>query len=359
MGEEKKKKLRLSDLKIEKQQVETSIGVLFVRHYTMRDLAFLSETLNGNGPERIGALTLQKLTSHDEKDFQHAGLSDQEFEQLNEHDYQVLLPAAFKCLGYQVPASEQNLEGLGRQVEEKMKGVLEATTKIADSIKSYFSSETLKGFEKSLDGLRDITTKIQGASTRWSAFPSDMHKEMIVETPKIPDLDALVRNSPDARAMRAAERTEKTLTEMSGMLLQMAGAIGDVSSQLISKVVPEFLNSLAGQKAAEKKAFILTIGGLAFSALVSIALTGWQVYLAKEAAKDADKQSRAVVAILTKQLDQSNAAQVALSAEFDALRRQNESLNLRLAQTMEVFAKNTHQRPASKISQKKQVEAQR
>lgn len=138
-----------------------------------------------------------------------------------------------------------------------------------------------------------------------------------------------VEETPLGRAAVAGEESARQLREVAGLAGQMTETIGSISELVVTKVLPEWYQSLkdgtqATNTALRKADHSLRLAWWAIvaSILVTAAMTGWQVYLAREYKLENDAQQANSEAILRQQLDAIRALNMQLAADSKRLREE-------------------------------------
>ncbi|WLH85043.1 hypothetical protein [Pseudomonas sp. FP2338] len=329
-----KQKPKLADL-VKKTEVDTSIGPLYVRNFTARDMDVVAEATWPDDLNAAGLLVLGRILSRDSENYDAPAIHQEELERLTPEDIASLLPIAYRHCGVENLEGSESVAGLGKAVEMQVERFTKNTNEMLERFRTVVAPETVTRFKSSLDGLQSLTDRIRVSTIR--PGPKDRIQrsspvELLQGQNGVPFFQDIA--VPAERSAQAAEKSLETLTEMSGELLRMAAAIGDATTSVM-RAVPEFMLHLEGNKRSASTAMRVTIGGLVFSALVSLGLTGWQVFLATEAGKSSDQQSAAVLAALRMQLEESRQAKTELTQQLQETQKQNEDLNAQLIIALE------------------------
>ncbi|MFJ7809596.1 hypothetical protein ACIQYQ_02095 [Pseudomonas asiatica] len=333
-----KQKPSLANL-VSKTKVATSIGQLYVRDFNRRDMAAVAGASWPDDLEAAGLLVLSRILTRDGDNHDASPLQPDEFERLTQEDITSLVPVAYRHCGAESLDGSESLAGLGKVVKMEADHFTKNTKEMFSRFRTVVTPETVSRYQVSLDGLKSLTDHIHslpklGITTqpRSKSWPLGSPLAEPQRQKPVPTLGDIVQ--PAERSAQASEKSLETLTIMSGELLRMAAAIGDATTSVM-QAIPEFMLHLENNKKSASTTMKVTIGGLVFSALVSLGLTGWQVFLAKEAGKSSDKQSAAVLTALRIQLEESRHAQTALSQQLQETQMKNEALNARLITALE------------------------
>ncbi|MDB5984929.1 MAG: hypothetical protein JWQ69_5944 [Pseudomonas sp.] len=317
--------MKISDLIPTPSRLTTSIGDLYIRYLSAGDMSKLAKAKKEQNLEIIGNKALQLLVSRDCDDSSRDGLSDEDYAALSDADFKLIIPLAYRQCDLSPPEGTASIGSFGAAIRVILQELLDSSRKISESFASVLSPNTLSQFTTSLEGITKATDRIRQSIA--SRHIGERESAAVVSMPlnRI-DFSAL----PENRAAKATEKSSETLERMSDLLLEMAGSIGSVADNLMRKVVPEYLISLDQSRVSATRTLRITVVGLVFSALVSVALTGWQVYLANKSGEESGEQAKEALATLQLQLEATRSAQDKILREFAIQRQQNEELNARL-----------------------------
>lgn len=320
--------MKIDDLIPESIKVRTSIGDLYVRQLTVWVVRKLSGVEDKSNLE-LGNEALKLLLSRDSDKSSRERLNDEEYLKLTEGDLEQVLPVVYGQCDFHPVEELCDVERFGALVREELMAFRKSSEKVFKSFSSVLRPDTISQYVDSMRGVNSITEKIRksisSASTIGSlgSLGSLESKNAEVRSIGIPDFS----NTPENRAAKATEKTAASLEEVSGLLLEMGGSIGTAVDSLMGKVVPEYLSSLDQSRVSAARTLKLTVFGLIFSALVSIGLTFWQVYLAKESGKEADIKTEQAIELLKLNLEAAQTSQNKIERELAFLRQENKELN--------------------------------
>lgn len=335
-----KRKLRLADL-VTKTEVNTSIGPIYVRNFTVGDMVGIAtEPTWVDDLSAAGHNVLGRILSRDSEDYDAPSIQPEELERLTPVDIASLLPVAYRHCGAESLDGSESVAGLGQVVKMQVEHITNSRKEMLERFRTVVAPDTVTRFKSSLDGLRSLTERVRDLSRPVTSIQSEcvepLHGNLSAKVLQgqndAPTLESIVL--PAERSAKAAEESLRTLAVMSSELLRMAAAIGDATTSVM-QAVPEFMLHLEDNKKSASTTVKLTIGGLVFSALVSLFLTGWQVFLATEAGKSSDKQSAALLVALQTQLEESRQAQTELTQQLQDAQKHSEDLNARLIIALE------------------------
>jgi hypothetical protein len=341
----KDEKLKLSDLTPERLMVNTSIGELYVRPLLGIDLRKLAGIEKEQDLKITGNKTLQLLVSRDSDKSTRDGLSNEDYFALTETDRNLLISAAYKQCNFSTPVTQICISDFGAAVRAVFQKSAESSRKISESFASVLNPNTLLQYRESLEGITNVTEKIRQSIASSRTDDNFRNSEPIVVEVNSPNRFDF-SNIPENKATKATVKSAETLEKMSVLLLEMADSVGTSTRHFNETVVPEFLTNLKHSQKSSTRTLNITVGGLVFSAVVSIALTFWQVQLSKESGEDSGNQAKEALATLQHQLEETKSAQDRLSLEFATQRQQNAELNARL-----IAALKTMPAPIVKIIQ--------
>jgi len=135
--------------------------------------------------------------------------------------------------------------------------------------------------------------------------------------------------SPMGRAARASEETARQVQEVAGLTAAMAAQIGELSQTLVTRAIPEWLNKIEGDRQSAqatleqaRDSLKWTKWAVTVSVVVTVAMTGWQVWLAREYKKDNDEQQEAALKLMREQLKSADALNLQLAADAKTYREE-------------------------------------
>lgn len=325
--------MKISDLIPERPIISTSIGDIHVRHLSAGDIKKLSQFEKERDFEILGNKALQILLSKNSDKSDRDGLSDEVYNSLSDTELKLLIPIAYKQCNFDEPGTQPSISSFGSAVNNAIQQIRINSDRISESFASVLNKNTLSHYTSSLEGVKNVTEKIrQSIATRKAVNNLNPSEYVTVESTPPKGID--FSRMPENRAAKATEKSAETLDKMSGLLLEMAGSIGAVTDNLMREIIPQYTNSLNESRISAARTIRLTVVGLAFSALVSVALTGWQVYLSVQSGKESDHQANEAIATLKHQLALARSAQDQLSQEFATQHQQNLQLNARLIEAL-------------------------
>lgn len=142
----------------------------------------------------------------------------------------------------------------------------------------------------------------------WPAEPKEMGLSHIRPI-ALPDPE----KSPIGRAAKAGEETARQLQEVAGLTAAMAAQIGELSQTIVTKAIPEWLNKIEGDRQSAqatleqaRDSLKWTKWAVTASVVVTVAMTGWQVWLASEYKRDNDEQQEAAMQVMREQLKKAD-----------------------------------------------------
>ncbi|WP_144289951.1 hypothetical protein [Ideonella sp. A 288] len=125
-----------------------------------------------------------------------------------------------------------------------------------------------------------------------------------------------------SRSMQASERAAENVEALARQTADVAKAVGNLSSVIVDKVVPEWMlgveqSQLVADKQIRKAKHSLWVAVAAL--IVSVALAGWQIWLTIEGGRDADAKHDASINLMKRQVEASEqliSAQAALEKKI-------------------------------------------
>ena len=274
------------------------------------------------------------------------------FDSLKEQDLRSLATTIAEVSHLGALAEGDSLTALGRAVQEKIKGATNEISKtLAEAQRDWDSKfvtlpETIRAsLQSTLIGINDISKRLRESSavedfqksvgdsipaiqqylranktTIDAANSSNVGGDFITADGKpgsmfthyrlppieLPDPET----QPIGRAAKATEETARQITEVAGLLGEMGARIGELSTTIVGTAVPEWMKKLEGDRESTRKTLDQARNSLRWtkwavivSVLVTMLMTGWQVWLAREYKLDNDRQQNAIESLLRGQLE--------------------------------------------------------
>ncbi|RIX48375.1 MAG: hypothetical protein D3M94_05685 [Rhodocyclales bacterium GT-UBC] len=135
--------------------------------------------------------------------------------------------------------------------------------------------------------------------------------------------------SPMGRAARASEETARQVQEVAGLTAAMAAQIGELSQTIVTRAIPEWLNKIEGDRLSAqatleqaRDSLKWTKWAVTVSVVMTVAMTGWQVWLASEYKKDNDEQQEVALKLMSEQLKNAEALNRQLAADAKSYREE-------------------------------------
>lgn len=357
------KKLKIS-IK-EKKPVITSQGIFYVRYMAVSDLEKFSSYLDNtkdSSPtnlKSIGELALKTFVCNDNSSDNKPVLTEEIYEQLTTEDIEALaIAVARECNANLLPEGDL-LEALGTAIFDVISRYTKNTAEInqtlaknfqsvsesvraslGDSLKGMFSiTESLK-MSPALDSITNSTASLgslcaSSLSKNTSQFVRDNleKKSEVIELyhrPIIPKLE----QTPAGRAAIASEESARQLREVAGLVGQMAEQLGKLHTVFLTEVVPQWVNDLEASSQTTNKtlnqaerSLFWAKWALIASVIVTVLMTGWQLYVAREYKLENDGQQKTSELLMRQQLEAVQEHNKRLAADSNKLQEELVKLN--------------------------------
>ena len=337
------KKSILSMMLKNRKPVTTSQGTFYVRHLSVGDM----KTFAGYFDEKkdkashdlraLGELALKTLVCTDNDPEKTSALTEETFSELSSTDIELLIDGVIEVCCLTPLAGNKTLESLGSivfdEVTSDIKRTLEMNKKLKSSMGSAFGSlsqgamKSLVDSMSSLNAVRD-SLKLSPAVEAFRKLQEDQerlfggmaHKEMLAQAkisempqPRMPELYMpKIEETPMGRAAIASEDSATQLREVAGLVGDMADKLANLHTVFLTEVIPQWVDSLEENSDAMKTtlsqaetSLFWAKWALIASVVVTIAMTAWQICIARDYKLDNDKQQTDAVLIMKEQLKAS------------------------------------------------------
>lgn len=328
---------------------ETTLGKFFARHVLTSDLATFSLYLTGDDAttateahnEALGKLALLSLVCANESDNAPA-LTNESAALLVQADIAALAKAVGKANELEAASTTDTLRVLGEGLRQRLQAlsnqVAESSEAIRQSIEANFgtlSAVVQANLGDSLSALSAARTALgttaaveaarQAQERHSSAIGNALSRTPRVgdtitrfEQPFVPNLDVLrprkfeetTAGKTAARAASASEESAKQLTEVAGLMGTMAEKMAALQTVFLSEVLPQWFQNLEDGANATRttlrqaeSSLFWAKWALVASVVVSILMTGWQVWLAREYKLENDRQQENAELLMRQQLE--------------------------------------------------------
>ncbi len=335
------KSFKILNVKLkEKEPVLTSHGTFYVRYMTVSDLKAFNSYLDKNkdktntdlkvlgesalktfvctdgGPENTPALSEEiysKLTIKDIQDLAAGLVQVCDLGPLPEGDVlQALGSVLFDSISMEAKRKAENAAEIKRMLDKNFGSISElAKVALGNSLNELSSiRENLmmspavesirKNYENQEDLYKNICSKLETDSIAKKALipgVSNFHFPKIEETPV-------------GRAAIASEESARQLSEVVGFVGQMAEKLGNLHTVFLTDVLPQWVNNLENSSQttnqtlnqAERSLFWAKWALIA-SVVVTVLMTGWQLYIAREYKLENDAQQKTSESLMRQQLE--------------------------------------------------------
>jgi hypothetical protein len=375
--------------------VATSLGTLYVRRISMRDVEALGPSLKaGATPENdstLGSAVLRRQTARAETPDALASLDTEDFNKLDDSDVMELAEAIAEVNALGAISTSDGIgtyQALGQAVREKlielsrqMAATMETVRKSMESQLSFLGDSTRKALmgnvadisllSKQLSlpsaiaafkepSVRDLAAKAMAdpsiariAESMKATSPGSAREQAklgasvlgrngtpsdgpdLISGIKVPDIAFSMpdpRTMPAYRAARAGEAAAEHLADVAETTSQMMQSIGTLTTTMMTEVWPKWQAKVEDDRksgqvslAQANSSLKWTKWAMIASVLVSIATTGWQLWIARENRLEADKQQAAQLAhteaLMREQTEAMKSLRVELSRQATELQR--------------------------------------
>lgn len=332
----------------ERIPVETTQGSLYARDIVTGDLATFARYADSAGTqanadyEALGKLALLTLVCPDDGKERVPALDEESFNLLTAADVTALIKAVAKACELESPATIETLSALGSALFAYLsriaKQMAESAAAIKKNIDSTFGSlpTTLRsnlgdkfsalsaarnalGTSSAVEAIRraqERTSTILGtapgssSSRIGTAFePPDTTRFQDYKAFIPPAFEETTAGRTAARAASASEESARQLAEVAGLMGKMADDMAALQTAFLGEVLPEWFRNLeeganttnTTLRQAESSLFWAK-WALVASVVVSVLMTGWQVWLAREYKLENDKQQESTELLMRQQL---------------------------------------------------------
>jgi hypothetical protein len=220
------------------------------------------------------------------------------------------------------------VEALRKQLEFKTPldtlKEMSRTASDADALRKMHEETGLGSVQREMERLRQVPT------------PAPSIKPHL-EVRQLPDFS----NSLIARTAEAVEESAKQLREVAGLTGQMAAQIGSLAELVVTKVLPEWYKNLQDNSKTAAKNIRIAVVAIIISSIVSVGVTGWQVWVARDYKFENDQQQDRIEKLMRDQLAEMQATNKRLAEDAAQLRGTLERLEQRATQSPRRAAKSS------------------
>lgn len=332
-ADEKPKKLIIGALLPAKASITTSIGTLFARHPYSSDW----KDFELDDSVELGRVGIQRLCNRIEDKHDSSSLHDDDLKLLTDADCQELAQAIAKQSGWRELPDRSGFKELGELIKVEKQGITERHEKMLgdlrksiDSSYSFLGKGALDKLQEQMAGIANIRSSLAGseflqATLRAAALPEESLRKSLagidtidkarrglnaenviaqIELPRAYDVTKLImpprfEETPMGRAILESLENSRQVTEkMDHLVVDVAG----LNQTLVQDVLPAWFNKIKEDQAAAKSALNHTVVAVIVSAIVTIAVTCWQVSVANSIDRENYEQQKRSEAILREQL---------------------------------------------------------
>lgn len=327
--------------------VETTLGQYFARHIITSDLPIFARYVNHDSTgddtdfEQLGKTAVMRLVCVDEGRDSAPAFNDESFATLTDTDLATTVRAVAQACEVTGASDISTLDALGsalfpylsalaKQEEESRRAIrqsietnfgnLPSTVQAAlgDKMSALSAARKALGTSTAVEAAQAaierqtslVRNAIAGLPRVGDAIASPTRPLIADITPfRPPKFEETVAGKTAARAATASEESAKQLTEVAGLMGTMAEQMAGLQTVFLSEVLPQWVQNLEDGANATRTTLRQAETSLSWakwalvaSVVVSIAMTGWQVWLAREYKLENDKQQENTELLLRQQL---------------------------------------------------------
>lgn len=326
---------------------QTTQGLLYGRHIVTSDLPTFSQYLDNDDTtspdfKQLGKLAVQSLVCADESGDSSPVFTEERFALLTDTDIASLAKAVGEANELESDSDLDTLDSLGQSLWQRLtllsKQVRESSEAIRQSVETAFgnlSATVQANLSDRFSALSSVRTALGSTAAVEAAKQSQARYHtvagsVISGTPRVgdaissfpqsalPNLDVLrpprfedtAAGKTAARAASASEESAKQLTEVAGLMGTMAEQMAALQTVFLSEVLPQWFQNLEDGAEATRttlrqaeSSLFWAKWALIASVVVSILMTGWQVWLAREYKLENDKQQENTELLMRQQLE--------------------------------------------------------
>lgn len=356
----------------DRQPVATSQGTFYVRHLSVGDMKVFTGYFDekkdkaSHDLRALGELALKTLVCTDNGPEKTSALTEEIFSQLSSTDIELLIDGVIEVSGLTPLPQSKTLESLGSIVFDQIASDIKRTQEMAEKLKRSMSTtfgslsegamKSLVDSMSSLNAVRD-SLKLSPAVEAFRKAQEDQerllggmaHKDLLAQAsilempePRIPKLYMpKFEETPIGRATIASEDSATQLRQVAGLVGDMADKLANLHTVFLTEVIPQWVKSLEENAGAMQQSLSNAEENLKWakwaliaSVVVTILMTIWQIWIAREYKLENDKQQTASVLIMKEQLKASQELNkqlktdaVQLKEELVKLQQSVETLN--------------------------------
>lgn len=316
---------KISDLLPAKAVVETSIGRIFVRHAYLSDWKqFASEDAY-----ELGRSVVLHLCNRVEDKNDSGPLDVKDFEKLGDEDFYYLVAAVAKKNDWLDLPMNSGLEELGdalkvervQQREHHTKTLAEKTLaektlenvlKSIDLSYGFLSIDTLNKLKEQMAGLVDIQKNVSATKSFDEIIRESSQRGNLRGIETAQECNSPIRTPPrpeDTLIGRATVESAENSREVAQKMNALVEIIAGLNQTMVQDVFPEWIKQVKNSQKDAKDSFDQAADGLRWtkwavitSVVVTVLVSWWQVWVARDIDLGNTQQQTRMEAILEKQL---------------------------------------------------------
>lgn len=326
-------KLRLP----ERERVDTTQGTFYARHMAISDFdafkAYFAKEKSDVDLKLLGELALKSLVCTTAGPDKTVGITEHIYTQLSDNDIKALSEAVAKACNLGPLPEGEPVSMLGSlmfdQMSEQAKRITESTAQIQQTLAKHFGSlsktvkaalgESMLDLSVARESLKfsPAVEALYKAQSDQERMFGDLTKGLHTESDKRIDYEPVpLRNlipkfeeTPAGRAALAGEESARQLREVAGLVGDMAEKLGKLHTVFLTEVMPQWTENLKQASEATnvtlnqaEHSLVWAKRGIFASIVVTIVMTGWQIWVAHDYQSDNDAQQKITESLLKQQI---------------------------------------------------------
>lgn len=296
--------------------IETSVGTLYARFLTSDSLSSLEKIQE---MDRVGLLAIQLATSKN-SDGEFESLPEDVLNRLSDQDYLVLATEIAKQSGIRWSPDRPILVSFGMGVKQLLAFHAEERKRLHDSISDsyrFLEQPVLDRLQQQLGSLGRLTASAESLRDHYShLFQPSSAKQVYDEAQRIQALqprlaESIIETRPpriyeppkfeETPLGKATLEGVRSTREVSQKMDALVEVVGGLNQTLITEVLPGWIKQVEQDQAAANKNIQHAAKGLTWtkwavivSVVVSILVTWWQIWVAREIDVGNSEQARKI-----------------------------------------------------------------
>lgn len=324
----------------------TTQGRYFARHLVVRDLPIFDEYIQKGDAatvadhEKLGKLALLTLVAGGDDDEITPALTEATFTALTPDDITTLANAVAIACRLTLSSTTNSIDALGAALLKSLSEIARQVADTADAIRRTFTHNfgalstslqanlqdkflAVSAARAALGSSSAVGAAVKGlgrqsailGSTSSLAMPSiggtlkAAKRNVDLDALRPPRFEETAAGRTAARAASASEESARQLTEVAGLMGTMADGMASLQTVFLSEVLPKWFRDLEEGGDATRTTLRQAESSLEWakwalvaSVVVSLMMTGWQIWLAREYKLENDAQQDRSELLMQQQL---------------------------------------------------------